>query len=339
MMALDFASVYDTLYLLAARDGRREALFGDCASLAHEAFMRSLAGDEYPTVWFELPLTGAARFDLHVALSREALRPKTRFRTGAGNGYNELLAWYADVESGGNGLAFAYDVGKGSIDKPAVHVNINGSPLSDMGRFFELTAGVGAAERYARFASRLPEGWHIWYAGVHPGRAGAPVRVDCFVEPTLREAYAHDLGLLDEDLRSCGFKASTRALHELAEPVLKSPFALELQFDVLGDEEVGPTLGISCGLPRRGALREALEEGGPFEGLMGTLGALDLADDRWRQVPKTRYSRLVSIEGTGLLLCCAPSFVKLRMCEGEPLDAKVYLISFAKTIDTSVLPG
>lgn len=54
---LDRTMLYDLIYALAAIDGREEKLFGDCAPLAHEAFMRGLAGSredyvEYMTaIW------------------------------------------------------------------------------------------------------------------------------------------------------------------------------------------------------------------------------------------------------------------------------------------------
>lgn len=94
------------------------------------------AGDEFPAVWFEVPLAGRPRFDLHVAISREALAPGAAFAPGSGNGYERLLRWYADDEPGGAGLAFAYDVSGGAIDSPAVHVNTNNAPLSNIRRFF-----------------------------------------------------------------------------------------------------------------------------------------------------------------------------------------------------------
>ena len=80
----------------------------------------------------------------------------------------------------------------------------NRAPLSNANRFFELAVGDNAAERYSGFAKRLPQGWRVWYMGVHPGRIGSPVRVDCFVDPALKEAYAADSALLERDLRAGG---------------------------------------------------------------------------------------------------------------------------------------
>lgn len=318
---------FDILYALAADEGREKALFGSCAPLAREAFRRSLIGEGFPIVWFEVPLAGKPRFDLHVALSREMLCGGARFLPGAGNGRDELFRWYSEDEPGGGGLAFAYDVSEGRIDDPAIHVNVNNAPLSDADRFFDLAAGEEAAGQYGSFANRLPKGWRIWYAGVHPGRPGSPVRVDCFVDAELKDAYAGDITLFEGDLTACGFTAITSTLHDLAKLVLDSPFSLELQFDVMADGVLGPTLGISANFPfgSSSTVRPLFEEGGPAAEFLGAVERMGLADDRWRHIPDAMFSKLVHMDDAMLALYCIPVFVKLRMRGGEPLDAKVYL--------------
>ena len=324
---LDRLALYDTLFALAASDGREEALFGTCAPLARKAFSKSLAGEEMPLVWFEVPLGGEPRFDLHVAFSREALHAGTRFLPEAGSGYDELLRWYADEERGGGGLAFAYDVSEGRIDMPAVHVNTNDAPLDDAGAFFDIAAGEGAAELFCDFVGRLPPGWRVWYAGVHPGRPGSPIRIDCFVERALQNAYASQLDLLEHDLAACGFAATDTALRSLATTILESPFALELQFDVMRDGRLGPTLGLSAGLSPKTATstRQLFENSGPAAQLLGKAERLGLADERWRLVPDASFTRLVKVDAGATVFHCVPTFVKLRMRDGAPLDAKVYL--------------
>ena len=329
----ELAALYDTLYALAADDGREQVLFGTCAPLAHEAFERSLVGDGVSYVWFEVPLAGDARFDLHVAYSRECLGSESFF-PGAGSGYDELFQWYAQNETGGQGLAFAYDVGEGAIDEPAVHVNVNQVPLVDVGRFFELASVEGAAARYRAFADRLPHGWRVWYMGVHPGRPGAPVRVDCFVDRKRRDAYADDLRLLEHDLRSCGFAASLEALPELAGALLASPFGLELQFDVLEDGQVGPTLGLSAafGMSPATQMRSLFDTGGAIAELMGHVEELGLTDARWHSVRDAMYSITMAAGDHVLALYCLPTFLKLRMREGHALDAKFYLQAAAREL-------
>lgn len=326
-MAVDRLTLYDALYGLAADEGREQALFGSCAPLAHEAFKRSLAQDGFPIIWFELPLAGEPRFDLHVALSRKQLQAGTLFRAGAGNGYDELLRWYADEEPGGNGLAFAYDISEGRIEHPAIHINVNKVPLSNMDRFFDLATDSGAAHLYAGFARRLPPGWDVWYVGVHPGRPGSPIRVDCFVSSALKAAYAADVALLERDLHACGFSATGPALHELVAPILASPYRLELQFDVMRDGKPGPTLGVSAAFTERAAqaVQQAFGEGGPAATLMSAVESLGLCDARWHHVPDATFTKLISVDGTPLALYCMPTFVKLRMRDGTPLDAKFYL--------------
>ena len=327
-------AMYDVIYGLAAGEGRERSLFGSCAPLAREAYRRSLAGGEPPIIWFEVPLLGAPRFDLHVALSREALRGDVRFAHGVGNGYDELLRWYAQEERGGGGLAFAYDVGDGRVDDPAVHVNVNHAPLGDMGRFFDLTAGAGAAELYSSFVNRLPRGWRVLYTGVHPGRPGSHLRVDCSFGDELQDAYAADGALLEADLRACGFTATGPALRELAALVLGSPFALELQFDVMRDGTLGPTLGMSAAfsLHAPDTVRSLFGEGGPAAELFGAAERMGLADARWRHIPGAAFAKIVPDDGAPLALYCAPTFLKLRVRGGEPLDAKAYLQAGAATI-------
>ena len=328
--------VFDALYTLAASDGCEEELFGSCAPLAREAFRRSLVAEGFPIVWFEMPLLGEPRFDLHVALSRGMLHAAARFLPGAGNGYDRLFSWYESEEPGGGGLAFAYDIGEGRIDDPAVHVNVNNAPLSHMDRFFCLAADADAAACYTGFASRLPQDWRVWYAGVHPGRPGSPVRVDCFTGAKAKETYAADLSLLERDLRSCGFSAISPALRKLAMPILKSPYNLELQFDVMRDGAPGPTLGISAGFPYLSAstVRPLFEEGGQAGALLRAIEGLGLADARWRFIADTIFSRAIYTQGAPLALYCSPTFVKLRMRDGEPLDAKVYLQAGAAFLDS-----
>ena len=332
---LDRLSIYDAIYLLSAEGPVEEALYGSCAALAHTAFERSLIGDEFPIIWFEVPLTGEPRFDLHVAISRTALKSGVSFLPGAGSGYDELFRWYAEEEVGGAGLAFAFDVSEGRIDQPAVHVNVNNAPLDDVHRFFDLAAGEGAAERFAGFVARLPRGWNVWYTGVHPGRPGAPVRVDCFVNKECQSLYLEDLALFEADLKALGFEAMSPALFDVARLVLASPYNLELQFDVMADGSCGPTIGISAAFTMRSAMhmRPLFEENGAAAQLMEGIEGLGVADGRWRYVPRAMYSSVTSVNDERLMLYCLPTFVKVRVRNGALLDAKLYFQASAKTME------
>ena len=76
---MDGNILYSIIYALAASGGREAALFGECAPLAREAFARSLAGDYFPELWFELPFIEEPWFDLHALVEREDLDPNATF--------------------------------------------------------------------------------------------------------------------------------------------------------------------------------------------------------------------------------------------------------------------
>ena len=172
-MSGDVTELYKTLYSLASKDAECD-LFGTNAPLALEAFQRASRGASVPTVWFEIPLTGPSRFDLHVAHGNIDLHERAPFAWDAMDGHGELLNWYASKPREGDGLALAYDVGDGRIDAPAVHANVNAAKAFDAEGFFVHVGRPEAMALYQSFAKRLPQGWHIWYFGVHPGRPGAP---------------------------------------------------------------------------------------------------------------------------------------------------------------------
>ncbi|MBE6466725.1 hypothetical protein [Denitrobacterium detoxificans] len=332
--------MFDALYALMTNDVRSEALLGASvgkdvhacpasagASLAREAILRAPNTQQMPVLWFEIPLLGEARFDLHMAYSHWALRDLKAEEIDLRSPYGELFRWYANEEPGGNGLALAFDISRGRLNDPAVHVNINGSPLRDIKRFFDIAAGEDAYDLYREFSDSLPAGWKIWYTGVHPGRPGAHLRVDCFADRKTAARYEEDCSLLVDDLCACGFYTAGSLLQDCVRPILESPFGLELQFDLMRDGSVGSTIGLSAAFPFGSAahVRELFEEGGDAAAYMHTLEDMGLADDRWRCVLPATFSKVVP-QGEGqLALYCVPTFVKLRMRNGDPFDAKLYM--------------
>lgn len=103
-MSADATMLYETLYSLASQDTESD-LFGTSAPLAQKAFRRAAAGAATPTVWFEVPLSGQPRFDLHVAHSNADLHERAPFAPDAMDGHGELLNWYASEPREGGGLA------------------------------------------------------------------------------------------------------------------------------------------------------------------------------------------------------------------------------------------
>lgn len=332
---MDRMDAFDVLYRLAADDGREERLFGSCAPLAREVFAHCLIGDEMPIIWYELPLAGEPRFDLHVALSRTALAGDVAFAPGSGYGYDELFRWYSQSEQGGGGLAFAFDISEGRTTDPAVHVNVNNAPLNDIDHFFELAGGADAPALYRDFTAQIPDDWHVWYAGTHPGRPGSHLRVDCFVGDAATDAYANDLSVFERDLRSVGFSAPLDALAMLATPILAQRGHLELQFDVLRDGSVGPTLGLSAGFPMaRASVLKPMFVDGEGAAILTAMEELGLADDRWRLIADAIYTKIIPAQDGAFAFYNIPTFIKLRMRDGAALDAKVYMQAGAQELES-----
>lgn len=325
-MSTDAMMLYETLYNLASRDAECD-LFGPNALLAQEAFRRASEGVSVPSVWFEIPLSGPPRFDLHVAHGNADLHEHAPFASDAMDGHGELLNWYASEPREGGGLALAYDVGDGRIDAPAVHANVNAAKAFDVEGFFARVGRPEATALYHDFAKRLPQGWHIWYFGVHPGRSGAPVRVDCFVDKSLKRTYAVEPAKLEEDLRKAGFAVEGSAARCIGAEVAASPFGMELQFDILSDGALGRTMGVSARLPlvAASAARLLWEPTGKAAQLMEFAVSSCIADTRWRRFQDTMFSTVVRNGSISQALYCVPVFAKFRVCADRLLDAKVYL--------------
>ena len=118
MRELSQMDAFDLLYGLAADEGREESLFGRDKELARAAYAKSLLGRGIPLLWFELPLLGEPRFDLHVAHTRESLVPGMDAGQVPG-GYNDVFSWYANEEPGGGACRRAMGAHTACIVHPA----------------------------------------------------------------------------------------------------------------------------------------------------------------------------------------------------------------------------
>ena len=161
--------LYDILYALAAGNGREQTLFGRCAPMSRVAFAGGLAGDAFPEIWFEVPMLGEPRFDLHTLVSHEQLRPDAAFSPGETGGCPEAFAWFARQESGVRQLALSWDLEPDRISAPAVQLLVSGRDPSVIDGFLGSVGRGDGIPAWHAFVSRLPEGWFPCYTGVFPG--------------------------------------------------------------------------------------------------------------------------------------------------------------------------
>lgn len=325
--------LYDIVYGLVACGGRESALFGSCAPTAYEAFSRSLAGETFPELWFEVPLAGRPWFDLHSLVSHGDVAGKRIAFSGQGGVYTDALAWFADQGQGTvRQLALSYDVHAGDVDKPAVQLLMNGRDTSVAFGFLEAAGRPDAKEAYRTFIGRMPKEWYACYIGTFPGRQteGEPrwIRIECIVGATLQQVYADDISVLREHLARMGITYLGDDGMSAIRRFARSPFPLELQFDVGACGEALPTVSASVRfVPKDWTEPERRDRIG---NLLQEVQSLGLADNRVKQLAGTAFAEHVTRGNESIRLFCFPAFVKLRWQEGERACAKAYLMAGAR---------
>ena len=344
--------IFDIICSHAARHGRDEKLFGKKFPLAREAIAHSLAGTPFSGIWFEVPLLGAPRFDLHVCLSGETIKARKTLPADFIDGdFNAAFELYADRKKYGNcGFALAFDISEGKTKSHALHL-IDTAPFCDVEKFFEAVGSRKAAEHFLNFVERAPKAWHVWYYGLLTARADKPLRIDFFVSRAAKEACAKDISLLARHLKDVGFSAVSDTFLARTKELAAMPFAMELQFDVLADGSTSSTIGTSFSFGKFPKEREDIPAGdiaehtesaqvifcnssaaeirkdfeqGDVAALMEKIQSWGLADERWHLLPEASFSKRLALGAVSLEIVNRPRFVKLRYKEGKPFDAKVY---------------
>lgn len=114
--------------------------------------------------------------------------------------------------------------------------------------------------------------------------------------------------------------------------MVKLPFNLEFQFDVLPDGSAGATLGVSLRFNSPWVPPEwkAFSRDGEAGELVRALESQGLVDDRWLLLEGTAFAKRLSLGDEGVSFFCYPAFVKLRWVDGAPFDAKTYLVAGAR---------
>lgn len=347
--------IFDIICSHAARHGRDEKLFGKNFPLAREAIAHSLAGTPFSEIWFEVPLLGAPRFDLHVVLSNETIKARKTLPADLVDGdFNAVFELYEGKEKyGGYGYAIAFDISEGKTKSHALHL-LDTAPFYDVEKFFEAVGSRKAAEHFLNFVERMPKGWHVWYYGLLTSRADKPLRIDIYTSRAVKEAYAKDISLFARHLKDVGFSAVSDTFLARTKELAAMPFVMELQFDVLPDGSTSSTIGTSCSFGKfpkerqeipAGDIAEHMENAqvvfcnisaaelkkdfsqGEVAALMEKIQSWGLADERWHLLPEAAFIKKLSLGAVSLEIVNRPRALKLRYKEGKPFDAKVYFLA------------
>ena len=324
---MDREMLYNLIYALAATGGREATLFGNSAGNGHEAFQNGLCGEAFPELWFELPLLGDPWFDLHMLVSRRDMHGGMRFK-GLGPVYSDALEWFATSKNTRQ-LALSFDSGSGDTTHPAVQLLMDTRDSDVTCDFLATTAGPEAARYYHDFIVSIPREWYPCYTGLFPARTQSPgsswIRVECIVTDGLQSLYASDLDLLHSHLTNAGIHSADREFLSYVQELARSPFPLELQFNVGPEGRARQALSASIRFTTRDWLDplKSREVAKMFEQAQ-TWG---LADDRWHELENTKFAKLVSTGNARAHVFCFPVFLKLRWIEDHGMDAKAYLLA------------
>lgn len=323
-MAMDYMMVYDLIYAIAALDGREAALFGKTAPVAREAFMRGLCGSTFPELWFELPLAKDPWFDLHMLYARHELPLGATF-VGLAGIYADALKWFAQSRDTRQ-LALSFDTRVGETEYPAVQLLLDGPNMATAMSFLAVVGIEGISEAYRSFIRRLPKGWYACYSGVFPVRPESGwVRVECIVGEAAQQAYAIDPKALRKDLSQIGMRELNDTLLSYVSALARSPFPLELQFNVGLDGDVLATLGASVCFQQKEWIGGVASEAAGS--LFHQVEKWGFADERWKLLAQTAFGKRLTHDGCSKQIWCFPAFVKLRWQHGEAVDAKTYLMA------------
>ncbi len=332
---------FDTLYALAAGNGREEALFGDSIHLARPAFERTLIGSEYPTVYLEFPLLGEPGFDFLSVFSQ--IEIGARFAPGAGFGRQDMFDWLAEVcekhDSVSCGLEL--DTSTGETERAGVYLQQRKN-TELVAPFLERIGESARIQSYLDALSRMPEGWPPSYVGLFPGRAGTPIRIGGYMSGDARTRCAKDPTHLAKCFRRIGFEAFDDDMLDRCSEFMRLAPSVDFQFDIMGDGSLGDTFGLSLSFnetkPRQA--HECMESGYGAE-LMGVLQGWGLADDRWRLIADAAFGRHVPYKredgsNSRLALCVLFNYAKVKFCSCKARPAKFYLALIARDLDDAV---
>ena len=317
--------IYNLIYSSLTSNGHDE-LFGERIKEDSDVFENSFAGDSFPEIWFELPLSGKPWYDLHVLTSRNALESVTKLSEGIF--HPGLFEWFAG-STGTRQLAFSHDLSKGVYDDPAVQLLVGTRDPSVGCDFLAAAGNKDAASAYKTFVAGIPGKWFACYLGTFPGREDVDLRVECIPDADVQTAYATDGDLLKKDLARTGFDIGEDMLRFIMF-MAALPAQIEFQFNVSGDGSAAPVLGVSLRYMSPWGKYSRLSFAGDNENvarLMSELESAHLCDDRWKRLSDMAFAKRLSVGELSLRLRGYPAFIKVRMRPDGPIDAKTYIVA------------
>ena len=330
---MDNLMLYRILYSLIAQDGRHETLFGGYGLLAEEAFVRSMAGDAFPLLWFELPLAGTPWLDLHVNHDWRKVHGTDATLAGLTGVYADAFEWFKRQEPDMvKEFALSWDVSSGNVDAPAVQMLRGGRKLDDPSDFLKVVGRKDLVEGYRTFIGKTPSGWYNCYTGVFPGRSDSAdvpwSRAECIVSDKLQADYIRDADVLRSDLEGVGIDFLDDGATGDIQAIAGFGFRTEFQFNVGAGGSALPVLAASVRFEVDDWLDEEKRKG--VYGLAAWFMRKGYADERILEFPKMLIATKVRRGDEARSVRSYPAFLKLRWREGMVPDGKAYLFGWVE---------
>ena len=320
-----FLLIYNLIYSAVTKDGR-DRLFGDRLDVDNDVFSKSYAGNEFPEIWFELPLSGRPWYDLHVLTSKSAVDPDEDIPEGIF--HPRLFQWFSKT-SGVKQLALSHDLSNGIYDNPAVQLLVGVRDPSVGCNFLKEAGNHPAVSAYSSFLQKLPAGWFACYLGTFPERDDVNLRVECIPDNITQELYSSDKDTIKRDLAQVGLEMTDEMI-DFISFMANQPLHIEFQFNVDDSGNATSVLGVSLRFLFPAGKTSHLsfsEDNENVVSLMAKLSDACLCDDRWRLLPGCAFANRLKSGDVSVLFGGYLAGIKVRMHTDRLLDAKVYIVA------------
>ncbi len=332
------AESFQVLLLQAADEGRGPALFGDSLARAREAVLPFLVGEDFPSVYLELPLCGEPFLDVTVLLNR--LEAGTRVASPAAGEHGAMLDFYAGARRDDESISCGFEVDTSKPELPEAAVHFQPRARTDLVRpFCEAVGDPARAELYLDQAACMPSGWPLSFFGMFRGRPGTPLRVCGYLGEEERSACSQDPSRLAAAFDAVGFSAyDDSMLAQISTLMDAAPTTVDFQFDVFSDGRLGETFAIDVqfDIEQPEAVVAAFEKGAGAR-VMGLFVDWGVADGRWRRAVRSAFARAIPVElddgETGrFAFTLMPQWAKARWRDGVLQPAKLYHLAHAAVL-------
>ena len=221
--------MFDLLYMLAAADGRGEALLGGRREQLRSLYERTLIGSARPSLYLEFPLLGEPCYDFLSVV--EKVEPGDTFAPGAGFGYQAAFDWFSTVcEDKNVSMGFELDLSTGEQERAGIYLQQR--HRSELVEPF--LASVDEAWRYPAYKNvqeAMPGGWPPAYVALFPGRKGAPTRIGGYMTQAEQHRCAEDPAHTGDCLHRIGFDSFDDQMIARCAHLMGMAPSIDVQFD------------------------------------------------------------------------------------------------------------